>query len=84
METLISHLIKNPTWMSLSMIFTIFFLFLFVILLFSAAAQADEEKEKGNPDKSKRSLIECIIYCLGTLFFYDTTNCVSFPKSICT
>lgn len=69
METLISHLIKNPTWMSLSMIFTIFFLFLFVILLFSAAAQADEEKEKGNPDKSKRSLIECIIYCLGTLFF---------------
>ena len=61
MESLILHLIKNPTWMSLSMIFTIPLLFLFGILSLSFAAQADEEKEKGNPDKSKRSLIECIL-----------------------
>ena len=81
METLISHLIKNPTWMSLSMIFTIFFLFLFVILLFSFAAQADEEKEKGNLDKSKRSLIECIIYCLGTLFFMILPIVLLFQKA---
>ena len=46
MESLIPHLIKNPTWMSLSMIFTIFFLFFFLILSLSFAAQADEEKEK--------------------------------------
>ena len=81
MESLIPHLIKNPTWMSLSMIFTILFLFIFVILSLSFAAQADEEKEKGNPDKSKRSLIECIIYCLGTLFFMILPIVLLFQKA---
>lgn len=80
MESLIPHLIKNPTWMSLSMIFTIFFLFFFLILSLSFAAQADEEKEKGNPNKSKRSLIECIVYCLGTLFFMILPIVLLFQK----
>ena len=81
METLIPHLIISPTWMSLSMIFTILFLFIFLILSLSFAAQADEEKEKGNPDKSKRSLIECIIYFSGTLFFMILPIVLLFQKA---
>ena len=67
METLIPHLITNPTWMSLSMIFALMFIFLFGILSLSAAAQASEEEED-NADKSKRSYIEYIIYFSVTLF----------------
>lgn len=78
MESLIPHLIKNPTWMNLFMFFTILFLFLFVILSLSAAAQADEEKD--NSDKSKRSHIEYIIYCLGTLFFMTLPIMFLFQK----
>ena len=66
MESLIFHLIKNPTWMSLSMIFALMFIFLFGILSLSAAAQASEEED--NADKSKRSYIEYIIYFSVTLF----------------
>ena len=81
MESLIPHLIKNPTWMNLSMLFIIPLLFLFGILSLSFAAQADEEKEKGNPNKSKRSLIECIIYCLGALFFMILPIMLLFQKA---
>lgn len=81
MDSLIPHLIKNPTWMNLSMLFIIPLLFLFGILSLSFAAQADEEKEKGNPDKLKRSLIECIIYCLGTLFFMILPIVLLFQKA---
>ena len=66
METLIPHLIISPTWMDLSMIFTLIFFFLFVILSLSAAAQVSEEED--NPDKSKRSYITSIIYCSVVLF----------------
>lgn len=67
MESLIPSLIKNPTWMSLSMFFIVFFLVLFGILLLSAIAQASEEED--SPDKSKRSHITYTIYCLGMFFF---------------
>lgn len=80
MESLIPSLIKNPTWMSLSMIFIIPLLFLFGILSLSAAAQADEKENKDNPDKSKKSHIEYIIYCLATLFFMILPIMLLFQK----
>lgn len=80
MESLIPNLIKNPTWMSLSMISIIPLLFLFGILSLSAAAQADEKENKDNPNKSKKSHIECIIYCLATLFFMILPIMLLFQK----
>ena len=80
MESLIPNLIKNPTWMSLSMIFIIPLLFLFGILSLSATAQADEKENKDNPDKSKKSHIEYIIYCLATLFFMILPIMLLFQK----
>lgn len=66
MEALLSHLIAFPEWIKISLLYIFMFVFLFGILSLSAAAQASEEEN--NPDKSKRSHIEYIIYFSVTLF----------------
>jgi len=44
MEQLISHLITNPAWMSLSVLFVVIFLVIFGILFLSALIQMDDKK----------------------------------------
>lgn len=71
MESLISHLITNPAWMSLSILFVVIFLVIFGILFLSALIQMDNKKNnpEDNPEESKKILIQLIVSGLFIFFF---------------
>lgn len=71
MEQLISHLITNPAWMSLSVLFVVIFLVIFGILFLSALIQMDDKKNntEDNPEESKKILIQLIVSGLFIFFF---------------
>ena len=71
MEQLISHLITNPAWMSLSVLFVVIFLVIFGILFLSALIQMDDKKNntEDNPEESKKILIQLIVSSLFIFFF---------------
>lgn len=86
MESLISHLITNPAWMSLSVLFVVIFLVIFGILFLSALIQMDNKKNnpEDNPEESKKNFNTAYCFWLIHILFYDTTNYVCFSKNFCT
>lgn len=65
MESLISHLITNPTWVPVSAFFS---LILFILLTVFTLIQADKD-DKNEKKQNKKISIKYIFYFIGILFF---------------
>lgn len=65
MESLISHLITNPTWIPISAFSS---LILFILLTIFTLIQADKDDKNKNKQNKKLS-IKYIFYFIGILFF---------------
>ena len=65
MESLISHLITNPTWVPISAFSS---LILFILLTIFTLIQADKDDKNKNKQNKKLS-IKYIFYFIGILFF---------------
>lgn len=65
MDSLISHLIKNPTWVPFSAFISLFLLGILTLFTFSQAY----EDEKNENKKNNKLSIKYIFYFAGIMFF---------------